>query len=213
MAGILDLVFHPDIFFERVSRQPVNLLPPLAIIGAAFLLNVLGALLIIVHFVLLGMGPIGQSGMIVALAKTVLCDMLTLLLIWGVASVYFYLASRLLSGTGSFPATVQNTGYGLLPLVLASFGYAIDAVTSCFSLLLYHTTSSLPAANVFFWIHVAGSVAAVVWAGILWMFAIRHTHSLTVGKSALVSGIFTLAFLVLATAFIGYAAMVWMNLA
>ena len=213
MAGILDLVFHPDVFFERISREPVNLLPPLTMVGAVGILNGAGALLLIAMFSSLGMGPVGVSGFLVAMVKSVLCDMLTLLLIWGVASVYFYLASRLLSGTGSFPATVQNTGYGLLPLVLASFGYAIDAVTSCFSLLLYHTTSSLPAANVFFWIHVAGSVAAVVWAGFLWMFAIRHTHSLTVGKSALVSGIFTLAFLVLATAFIGYAAMVWMNLA
>jgi len=213
MTGWLDLVVHPDTFFERVSREPVNLLPPLAIFCAAFILNIAGALLIIAYYSSLGMGPVGVSGMLVAMAKSVLCDLLTLLVIWGVASGYFYLAARLLSGTGSFPAMVQNTGYGLLPLVLASLGYAISAVTSYFSLLLYHTTSSLPAATVFFLIHVAGSLAAVVWAGLLWMFAIRHTHSLTPGKAALVSGVFTFAFLLLATAFIAYAAMGWMSLA
>lgn len=213
MAGWLDLVIHPDSFFERVSREPVNLLPPLAIVAAAFIVDIAGALLLIAMYSSLGMTSVGVSGMIVALAKSVLCDLLTLLVIWGVASGYFYLTARLLSGTGSFPATVQNTGYAMLPLVIASMRYMMDAVLSFSTLLLYDTTPVLFTGNVYFWIHAVGMLVVVVWAGILWMFAVRHTHSLPGGKSALVSGLFTFAFLVLATALIAYAAMVWRILA
>jgi hypothetical protein len=39
--GIRDLLFHPDAFFARVSQEKVNLIPPLAIVGAGVVINIL----------------------------------------------------------------------------------------------------------------------------------------------------------------------------
>ena len=33
-AGLLELILHPDKFFARVSREKIDLVPPLLIVGA-----------------------------------------------------------------------------------------------------------------------------------------------------------------------------------
>jgi hypothetical protein len=58
-AGLSDLIFHPDAFFKRVSRQPVNLLPPVAIVVAGMSVLLLPGIFTILYFSMAGRGIIG----------------------------------------------------------------------------------------------------------------------------------------------------------
>jgi hypothetical protein len=186
-SGIRDLFIHPDLFFERVSKEKVNLVPPLAIIGAGAIVTLIPYIIALLYYALTApnnMSYVGWMGLIQVFFKTfVVCP----LLIWGVISFCTYGISRGLNGKGSL--AIQNTGYGMIPWsvsVIASvvlsgilFIIAYIAPTGIIPIEAYS-----PIEYSFFYFI---GIIALFWQLYLWILAVKHTHGFTFRKAATVT--------------------------
>lgn len=101
------LLFFPDRFFLQFNREKVNLIPPAIIVGFP------GVFTIITFFGLPTASPPGYF--LIMGPLMVVSEIVSLLIMWGVATAVLFGLSMIFSGKGSFELTMQNTGYGILP--------------------------------------------------------------------------------------------------
>lgn len=184
-SGIRDLFLHPDLFFERVSKEKVNLIPPVMIVGAGAIVALIPYCVALIYYSMTHNGNlsyVGWMGLIQVFFKTfVVCP----LLIWGVISFFAYGISRGLNGKGSLAATVQNTGYGMMPWAVSVIGFTV------FSGILFLAAYIIPtdiialdlfASNAYSLYPIVG-IIALVWQWYLWILAVKHTHGFTFRKA------------------------------
>lgn len=187
-AGLCDLVFHPDTFFERVSQEKVNLIPPVAIVGAAVIIQIMGIILHLFLFVRSGASEVALAALSISLVKTVLCQIITLFVIWGTVSLSVYCISRLFSGSGSLIATIQNTGYGIVPSMLFNIG---SLIASGFIYIFFHGWPLPPGnsewLNTVLWAGTITSAVFFFWQWYLWVLAVKHTCGFTFRRAAAVT--------------------------
>lgn len=208
LAGLVELVLHPDTFFARIVKEKVNLIPPLAIVGG-------GALLFeIINLVYLAFPTRHGYSITVLPSSGVFRDILLAhiatsviipLFVWVLFSVILYTFSRIVGGSGSFTETIQNVGYGMLPWTLS--------VLIPFSAILHRflTYTGGPVvggySGIWFLPPIYCSlplIGIMAWSFYLWMHAVRYTHSITVEKSAIIAGIPVAIFLIATVPFIWY---------
>lgn len=121
-ADLVELVLHPDTFFARIAKEKVNLLPPLAIVGGGALLfaivNVVYLAFPTRHGYTIPVLP--SSGVFRDLVLAhITSSVIMPVFIWVLFSVILYTCSRIAGVSGSFAATIQNVGYGMLPWTLS----------------------------------------------------------------------------------------------
>lgn len=165
-----ELLIRPDRFFLGIAQARENLVPPLIIVGAGSAISLAGMMIVSTF-------PGDYTGLMDP--GVVLMQGLLPLIEWVFISAALYALARLFSGTGTFRATLQNIGYALLPMtcsilvgVLVSIGFRGGPR------VLYPGP----------WLYIlfAGSVVyylLILWSCILWVFAVRHTHRISPGKS------------------------------
>jgi hypothetical protein len=187
-GGISALVIHPDAFFARISKEKINLIPPLAIVGAGILLFTLIYVLIFIGSTGSGYSPdnlLGNSPLLRGIFLSFISrSIITPFLVWGVFSGVLYILPRIIGGDGSLFATIQNVGYGMLPW----------PVSVIFPVLYYiqrfNSPGGIIGCGIWF---MPGELCTVpliimmIWSCSLWIFAIRHTHGLSLARAAAIT--------------------------
>jgi hypothetical protein len=161
-----DLLFHPDIFFAKVSKEKAGFTWPVVIVALGSIVSFAGAVVL---------SPAATDPLI-QYSITFLSLFAVAVDTWVIISTILFLLSRAFSGTGSYLITLQNTGYGMLPLAFSNAItlVSVAAITGNFAIL-----SSIP--PLFFSALVYGEqLIFTIWAAWLWICGIRNAHSLPV---------------------------------
>lgn len=182
--GIKELLLHPDAFFARVAHEKVNLIPPLVIVGVGVVINIIMILLFFIapshsgySVDFLMYGGLQRDVLLVFIIGSIIVPFG----MWGFVSIAAYSISRVLSGSGSFYATIQNVGYGMLPWTLSmvvpvvSFAYKFSTNTS-YGIFSGMWLTDPYTSSIICWV-------VSLWIGCLWIFAIRHTHQFSLKKA------------------------------
>jgi hypothetical protein len=212
MAGIWDLVFHPDAFFARVSDEGVDLRPPLAMVGTGIIVTLLPLTITLAYYALTTSLPMGYIGWMGLLRVFLLCNVVIPLTIWGVMSLWTYGVSRSLGGKGSLTATVRDTGWGMMPWTLSIIAFAL------FSGVLFVAGYAVPAtvstmevyAPMGYEAYTYLALLILLWEWYLWALAARHTHGFWFRKSAVITGIPVILYLIVMISALGWFDMVRM---
>ena len=205
-SGFKDLLFYPDTFFKKIAQEKVNLIPPVIIVAGGCAISLSGVIVPlgigIIHAQVLGNPPNLMNIPLIFAWYLIRSYVLWPFLWWILASGALYLISRLFSKDGSFPAILQNTGYGLVPWVISS---AVSVVAR--SLLITrpedHTNILLNPGTVSpLLIYMIVSVLLfnmfMLWCCWLWVYAIKHTCGIPVQRATVVV---VLAVMVIVSAF------------
>jgi len=166
---ISGLLFHPDGFFARKQNEEIHLLVPAVIVGIGGIVNFLSPLLTV------AVTRREDVSNFMIMPSAVLYFLLLPFALWLVMAGVLYVVSRLLSGTGSFPATLQNTGYGYLPQTLLSPFIAINGIAQPWIAGIQPSVYL----TVLVAILGAGLILGLFWSGALWTVAMEKTHSLS----------------------------------
>jgi hypothetical protein len=182
--GIRDLVLHPDAFFETVSKEKVNLIPPVVIVGAGLFISFMIA---VVYYSLISGNNLHYVGWMAIIQVFFRCTAVIPLIVWGVISLGTYGISWGCEGKGSLAATVQNIGYGMLPWIVFIIG---SVIFSGLSFVIFHSTSPADmtlGAIIFHWADIIFGLVIFFWGWYLWILAVRYTHGFTLRKAAAVT--------------------------
>lgn len=213
LAGLVELVLHPDTFFARIVKEKVNLIPPLAIVGGGALLF---AIVNVVYLAFptrhgysipaLPSGGFFRDMLLAHIGTSVIMP----LFVWVLFSVILYTLSRIAGGSGSFTATIQNVGYGMLPWTLS----VLLPGSAILHRFLTYTGGPVVGGYSGIWfmppIYCSLPLLGImVWSFYLWMHAIRHTHTFSLKKSAIISGVPVAIFLIATIPFIWYFEMLF----
>jgi len=187
--GLKDLLLHPDAFFSGVTKEKVNLVPPLIIFGTGILFTLLPLVIALGYYSLTASLNLTNFGWVVTIRNWLCYYVLTPLITWGVMFLGAYGISRVLDGKGSLAATVQNIGYGMMPWAVSVIG------TTIFSGILFFIAYILPSTIIVmeevapygYGIFPYISLIILFWGWYLWILAIQHTHRFTFRKASAVS--------------------------
>jgi hypothetical protein len=170
---ISGLLFHPDGFFARKQNEEIRLLVPAVIVGTGAIVNFLSPLLTVV------VTRRDDISNFMIMPSAALYFLLLPFALWLVTAGVLYVVSRLLAGTGSFPATLQNTGYGYLPQTLLSPFIVINGIAQPWIAGMQPSVFL----TVLVTILGAGLFLGVFWSAALWTFAMEKTHGLSRGRA------------------------------
>jgi hypothetical protein len=210
-SRIGDLLLHPYTFFSGKSNETVNLIPPFALVGA-------GAVFIaIIHVLFVVWDRSGWNADVLTysdltqhyITSSIATSIFMPFFIWGLFSVLIFGFSRIAGGTGSFPATVQNVGYGMVPWTLSAiiplviFLYRFITYTGGPTFGGYSGLWLLP--PVFCALPLLG---IMIWSSYLWIIAIIHMDHLPLMKSAIITLVPVCIFLILSLPVLYYGEMI-----
>jgi hypothetical protein len=169
---IIDLLYHPDIFFERRNKEKINLVIPAIIVGIGGIVSLITPM---VQQVFMYGGDLSNF---IVMPSAIIVFLVLPFIIWFMVAGILSVFSRLFSGTGSFPAMLQNCGYGYLPHTLLSpvviiNGIALSWLPATSSMILFGIITVL----------VIISFFSIFWSGWLWSVAMEKTFALSRGKA------------------------------
>jgi hypothetical protein len=180
---IKEILFNPYTFFNRVIQERPNLIFPSTIVG-------IGSIAGLVTPFIISAFPLGRTPTQVLLMGYTYLYLFLPFISWILIAGILYTIGRLFAGTGSFTTTLQNAGYGCLPLTFFSVIKIFDGI---FNAQFIGISSPLFITATF----VIGFFAVffVVWSGWLWMVAMEKTHALSRNKAAVASTIIVLLYM------------------
>lgn len=165
MVGSLrDLFLHPSVFFEQVSQEKAGFIWPFIIVFLGSIISFIGAVALSPQVT----DPLTQYSITFLFLSGVA------IFTWVIISAGLFLLSRAFSGTGSFLATLRNTGYGMLPFAFS------NAVTFATVLAITGNVASLSTVNpgVFSALIYVEQAFFTVWAAYLWFCGLRRAHGI-----------------------------------
>lgn len=203
---IRDIVTNPDSFFRRRAKNP-GLLVPFGIVLIAALLaaatsylepNVTGQ---IFEQATQQQGQQINQSTVQALSSAIrtlgiVFSFIGAFISWLIYTLVFYLIARFaFSGDGSLSDTFAFTGWGFVPTIL---GNAISVIATYYVFAgvtlprgpeaAAETVSQLQSDPALF---VAGLISLVLllWSGMIWTYAMRHLHDISLRNAAITVGI------------------------
>jgi hypothetical protein len=170
---IIDLLFHPGIFFERRNKEKISLVIPAIIIGIGGVVNFLSPL---AERAIIDGGDLSHF---VVMPLAVVFFLVLPFVLWFVVAGILTVFSWFFSGTGSFSAMLQNCGYGYLPQTLLSPLVIINGIA--LASWSPSTSSAIPTGVII----VVGiiPILSIFWSGWLWSVAMEKTHALSRGRA------------------------------
>jgi len=184
--GLKDLLFYPDIFFTRKAGEKIDLLLPATIVLIGSMVG------LITSFLVSDFLNITESRnvLVVLTPDNFLLILLRPFLAWLLLTGIFYVICKLESGNGTFIATLQNTGYGALPLTLFTLVPVINGI-------FLNVNVKIPqmiGAGIIVVLDLC-TILFVLWSGYLWTYAMEKTHMITHGKAIAAASIAVLLYL------------------
>jgi hypothetical protein len=173
LCELQDLLVRPGTFFAKMAGQAIDLAYPALIVFA-------GGLAGLANPGLVNLFSGAREGLWnrVLMPEAILVSLLMPFIAWILVAGILFVLCRLLSGTGSFPATLQNTGYGYLPLTLLPFLIVLIGIAIGRS----GDPPGSAGAGVVIGLGLL-SVLFVIWSGYLWMHAMEQTHAIPHGRA------------------------------
>jgi hypothetical protein len=187
---IKELLFHPDTFFVQAAEFQ-GILRGLVLPAVIVLMSGISILLGAVLFAACKQPPSSEYSIIDSIARTLqlsgFFSFIFPIIIWILATLIMYAASRKLSGSGTVMATFQNTGYAMLPTSI--HGFASNLLTVLMMIVLPQD-GSVPSFLAFAPVVILSSLGPVfiLWSGYLWVCSIIHTHRISVGNAIIAVG-------------------------
>lgn len=192
------LVTDPDSFFREESED-VSTRAPVTVVSLTAVLSLNGPL--VLTYALARAAPRGAGSVFVLSGIVgVLVALLVVFALWFFYSVLLHGLATLSGGDATLRETALLAGWGFVPALVTETNNAILRVfllddvldrmdpSSVSIVELSATISSHPA------IRVATLVTAVglLWSCLIWTFAVKHAHGLTVRRSLAVAAVPTL---------------------
>ena len=183
-GDLFTLLFRPGNFFAQKQNEEISLLIPAAIVGIGGVISFFTPLLqiTIIHG--------GRNNLYMASPEGVIIFLALPFIFWFFASVLIWGICRLLSGTGSFTATLQNCGYGYLPHTLLSPVVIVNGVV----LSLRTAASSMVLDSIILVLAII-PLLSLLWAGWLWTVAMEKTHMISRVRAMAGPGLVVLLYL------------------
>jgi len=182
--GIIELLFHPDVFFSRKQTEEIRLVIPAIIVGIG------GIVSFITPWTQRAFTDGGDISNFIMEPSAAIFFMVLPFISWLLVAGILYVFSRFFSGTGSFPASLQNCGYGYLPNTLSSLIVIITSMALAWSI----GTSFMLLTDVLLVLGII-SFLLIFWSGWLWTVAMEKTHFLSRGKAMVGAAIVVLLYL------------------
>ena len=169
MTGLL---FHPGDFFTMKQHEEIRFFSPVVIVGIGGIVTFLSPLL---EVAFTRGGDISNFGME---PPATFWFLVVPFVLWFVMAGLLHVVCRLLSGTGSFHATLQNCGYGYLPQTLLSPLLVVNGI----AVIWFSGTQSVFLQGVMIILGIT-LFLGVFWSMVLWTVAMEKTHGLSRGKA------------------------------
>jgi len=181
--AVKELLFHPDIFFTQKAGEKIDLIYPgiIVVIG--------GVVGLMTPFIVSAFSR-GEKVNVIMMPDAVIVGLLLPFIAWILISGMLFVLCRLFSGTGTFGATIQNAGYGALPLTILS-------AVGIFNGILIGRFMEIP--KMIGTVAIVGlgllSVLFVIWSGCLWTYAMEKTHAIPHGKAMAAASVVVLLYM------------------
>lgn len=190
---MMEVLANPGGFFEKKSKEEIDMKPPYAIIGTVTLLTLITAFILMRELMenLFNGTPIIAQRSVVSLGLIVV--MISVTIGWLMTSSAFYAVSALLGGQGDFKRVVEFVAYGFLPLVLSSAISLLLMITMCsFMDFPINDLQALETAMLSTPYVIASNVTSIIltlWSANIWVFAMIHSTNLTVRDALITVGV------------------------
>jgi len=201
--SLLNMLVHPDAFFENALREKESLKVPALIVLA-------GSVVAAAYGYIVG-GPVSglMTGAMPSIATVVLIfavigPLLGTFLFWAIWSGLIFGISAALGGKGTFKRTLEFVGYGYIPQIigtLITFIVALEYIPRVVvphiafnpsdpnsGQILQDAVKSLmhdPAMMEFTQIAAIISIVFLLWSANIWIFGAKHSRQLTLRNAAI----------------------------
>ena len=172
-AEIKELLFSPNTFFGRKAGAEINLVPPAIIVLIVSIVSILSP------YVGNYLSPrVSGPVNVILMPDSFLIILFRPFIAWILISCILYGLCRWFSGTGTFMATLQNTGYCVLPLTIFTVIMLIgDMAAVQFMAIPYSMVFEVTLGVVLL------SLLFIIWSGDLLIFAMEKTHAIPHSKA------------------------------
>ena len=169
-----ELLVNPDAFFEKKTKEKIDLLLPAIVVLIGSMVGLIASFVVSDFLNIIELRHIS----VILTPENFLLILLKPFIAWFLLTGIFYGLCRLWSGTGTFIATLQNTGYGTLPLTILTVIPIINAI-------FINANVNMP--------QILGTgiviildlltVVFILWSGYLWTYAMEWTHKIAHEKA------------------------------
>jgi hypothetical protein len=182
-----ELLIYPDVFFTQITKEKIDLTLPALIVLIGSMVGLIGSF-IVSDF----LNTVESRHLIVVLTpENFFIILLKPFLAWFLLTCTFYGLSRLWKETGSFIATLQNTGYGALPLTILTIIPILNGI-------FVNSNVNLPQVVGYIIVIILDllTILFILWSGYLWTYAMERTHAIEHEKAIASAAITVIAFFV-----------------
>lgn len=116
---MLEVLTNPSGFFEKKTKEEVDLKQPLAILGAMALISAISAYIVaskVIGSLPSDVAAVTQIGMAIGAIFAII----VVFIMWVIYGGIFYLISSFLGGQGNFKRVLEFVAYGFLPSIMSS---------------------------------------------------------------------------------------------
>jgi hypothetical protein len=202
MGVIRDLLFCPDVFFERETQKPESLKLPGVIVVIGAILSAASAYIVseTTNRILEQIPEVSGMTSLLGVIGAIFAFIFFIIFWWLIFSGIFYGISMAFSGKGGFRRTLAYVGFGLVPVIIGlaiSFFVAlyyipmveipvIGSISDPTAIQMAITQLMQdPAFSDYRLISAIISVIFMIWSANLWIFGLKHSRSLPLRQAAI----------------------------
>ncbi len=186
---MLEVLTNPGGFFEKKTKEKVDLKQPLVIIGAMALISAISAYIIaskVIGSLPSDVASVAQIGVAIGAIFAII----VVFIMWVIYGGIFYLISSFLGGQGNFKRVLEFVAYGFLPSIMSSV-ISLFLTNKAYSSLDFsiQDPAILEKAMLSDPYIMASTVIGILltlWSANIWVFAMMYSRNLTV-KNALIT--------------------------
>lgn len=198
------LLFNPDSFFSRKSKNEVSFKYPALILLVYSALAIASSLLVMNMFRESLSSDLGSSGssfssiaIFAGAAGGVLGGLIGTFLTWFILAGILYLISSLFHSTGSFKRTLEFVSYGFVPLIFSGFisfvvSYKLLSSVDFSSMgpqIMVQGIRQVFSNNPFYYTSQIIGILCALLSAYIWVFALLHARNMSIKNSSLTVGI------------------------
>ncbi len=193
-----DLLLNPDRFFATKAQTPPDIKVPAIIVGVAAVFAGVYALMTSSVTARIFSGQAAQMGGIIG-AIGGISGFIAQFIMWLVVSVVFFVLTMVFAGKGPFLKTLEVTGFGMIPMILANGievvfatvylpSVRVNPVTSMDPTVMTSAVTRLmqdPSMRALSLSSTLVMVIFLIWSANLWVFGMKYARGLTLKHASL----------------------------